>query len=224
MWHGYLPNARTGQIYGYRVQGPFEPERGHRFNANKLLIDPYAKSFAGSFRWTDAHCGYRGRAGPRRSRRFDRRDRRLGDAEMQGRRQGGELGRRPRLPHTLDRHGDPRGARQGIHRDESRRAGRVARNVRADSRIRRRSQTQLRLGVTAVELLPVHEFIDERMLVQNDLVNYWGYNSIGVLCAGGAMPASRRGSRDPLVERARDGPRCIGPGTRRFSTSSTSNT
>jgi glycogen operon protein len=76
IWHGYLPDARPGLIYGYRVHGPYEPERGHRFNPNKLLTDPYAKSFAGSFRWTDAHCGYRvGQAkGGRGDLSFDRRD------------------------------------------------------------------------------------------------------------------------------------------------------
>ena len=59
VWHAYLPDARPGLIYGYRVDGPYEPDRGHRFNPNKLVIDPYARAFAGQFRWTDAHYGYR---------------------------------------------------------------------------------------------------------------------------------------------------------------------
>jgi len=58
VWHGYLPDARPGLVYGYRVYGPYAPAQGHRFNPNKLLIDPYARAFAGDFRWTDAHYGY----------------------------------------------------------------------------------------------------------------------------------------------------------------------
>ena len=73
VWHIFLPEVRPGQLYGYRVYGPYDPERGARFNPNKLLIDPCAHSFAGHFRWTDAHYGYRvGQA--RADLSFDRRD------------------------------------------------------------------------------------------------------------------------------------------------------
>ena len=73
VWHGYLPDLRPGQLYGYRVHGPYEPENGHRFNPNKLLLDPYAKALSGDLRWHDAHFGYRvGSA--RGTCRFDRRD------------------------------------------------------------------------------------------------------------------------------------------------------
>src|SRR5918993_3591835 len=58
VWHGYLPAARPGTVYGYRVHGPFEPEAGHRFNPNKLLIDPYAREFVGELRWDHALFGY----------------------------------------------------------------------------------------------------------------------------------------------------------------------
>ncbi len=58
IWHGYLPDAHPGQIYGYRVHGPYEPDAGHRFNPNKLLIDPYAKQLVGSLRWSEALFGY----------------------------------------------------------------------------------------------------------------------------------------------------------------------
>src|SRR5512135_3699122 len=58
VWHGYLPRARPGLVYGYRVYGPYEPEEGHRFNSHKLLLDPYAKHIVGQLRWTDAHFGY----------------------------------------------------------------------------------------------------------------------------------------------------------------------
>ena len=59
IWHGYLPEARPGTLYGYRVWGPYDPARGHRFNHHKLLLDPYAKALAGALRWSDAHYGYR---------------------------------------------------------------------------------------------------------------------------------------------------------------------
>jgi isoamylase len=73
IWHGYLPDVRPGQLYGYRVHGPYEPERGHRFNPHKLLLDPYAKALSGPVRWSDAHFGYRV-GHPRADLSFDRRN------------------------------------------------------------------------------------------------------------------------------------------------------
>jgi len=73
VWHGYLPNARPNLLYGYRVHGPYDPPRGHRFNPNKLLIDPYAKALHGRLRWSDAHFGYR-IGSPRGDLSFDTRD------------------------------------------------------------------------------------------------------------------------------------------------------
>ena len=73
VWHGYLNDVSPGQLYGYRVYGPYEPERGHRFNANKLLLDPYAKRLAGRLVWSDAHFAYRA-GSPREDLSFDRRD------------------------------------------------------------------------------------------------------------------------------------------------------
>src|SRR6201994_1743769 len=59
VWHGYLPEARPGTIYGYRVHGPYEPRQGHRFNPHKLLLDPYAKSTVGRLNWSPALFGYK---------------------------------------------------------------------------------------------------------------------------------------------------------------------
>src|SRR5690349_18896904 len=73
VWHGYLNDVSPGQLYGYRVHGPYEPERGHRFNPNKLLLDPYARRLAGRLVWSDAHFGYR-TGSPREDLSFDRRD------------------------------------------------------------------------------------------------------------------------------------------------------
>src|SRR5690606_35143811 len=73
VWHGYLPDARPNLLYGYRVHGPYDPPNGHRFNPNKLLLDPYAKAIHGQIRWSDAHFGYRV-GSPRQDLSFDRRD------------------------------------------------------------------------------------------------------------------------------------------------------
>ena len=73
IWHCYLPDVRPGQLYGYRVHGPYEPEQGHRFNPNKLLIDPYTKLLSGRVVWSDAHFGYRA-GSSRADLSFDRRD------------------------------------------------------------------------------------------------------------------------------------------------------
>src|SRR3954471_20619830 len=72
VWHGYSPDLRPGQLYGYRVYGPYDPHRGPRFNHHKLLLDPYARAWSGPLRWTDAHCGYRIGA-QREDLTFDRR-------------------------------------------------------------------------------------------------------------------------------------------------------
>src|SRR5580765_1680283 len=73
VWHGYLNDVSPGQFYGYRVHGPYEPEKGHRFNPNKLLLDPYAKRLAGHVRWNDTLFGYRTHS-PRADLSLDRRD------------------------------------------------------------------------------------------------------------------------------------------------------
>ena len=73
VWHAYLNDVSPGQLYGYRVHGPYEPEHGHRFNANKLLLDPYARRIAGRLVWSDAHFAYR-TGSAREDLSFDRRD------------------------------------------------------------------------------------------------------------------------------------------------------
>jgi glycogen operon protein len=73
VWHGFLPDVRPGQLYGYRVYGPYDPKNGHRFNHHKLAIDPYAKALSGELHWHDAHFAYRV-GSPREDLSFDRRD------------------------------------------------------------------------------------------------------------------------------------------------------
>ena len=177
IWHGYLPDARPGLLYGYRVHGPYEPRAGHRFNANKLLIDPYAKALQGKLAWTDAHFGYR--LGTRQADlTFDRRDnaRAMPKAIVIDSAYTWGNERRPETPWsetivyelhvrgvTMQREDVPpalRGSFAGLAHPSA------IRHLRA-------------LGVTSVELLPVHAFVDDRVLVERGLVNYWGYNSIG---------------------------------------------
>ena len=114
VWHCYLPEARPGLLYGYRVHGPYAPERGDRFNAHKLLLDPYARLMSGPLRWTDAHYGYR--VGSRRedlSRSIARQ--RVGDAQMPGDRLRVHLGQRHTAADAVGRHPHLRIARQGLH-------------------------------------------------------------------------------------------------------------
>ena len=191
VWHGYLPQAYPGMLYGYRVHGPYEPTAGHRFNPSKLLIDPYAKALRGELRWSDAHFGYR-LGSPREDLSLDRRDNARGmpkcviidSAYTWGDDQPpgipaaqtityethvrGMTMRHPELPEPL------RGTFAGLAHPP------VIEHL-------------VRLGVTAVELLPIHAFVQDRHLVAKGLSNYWGYNSIGFFApeprymAGGAV-------------------------------------
>jgi glycogen operon protein len=177
VWHGYFPDLRPGQLYGYRVHGPYDPANGHRFNPNKLLIDPYAKSLFGEIRWHDAHFGYRvgsARADlvpdTRRDSAFvmpkcvvidtavtwgdDRPPRRpWADTVIYEAHVKGMTAAREDIPEQL------RGTLAGF----------------ADPRV---IDHLVKLGVTAVELMPVQAFFDDRYLVEKKLVNYWGYNTI----------------------------------------------
>jgi glycogen operon protein len=177
VWHGYLPDARPNLLYGYRVHGPFDPQNGHRFNPNKLLLDPYAKAIHGQIRWSDAHFAYRV-GSPRQDLSFDRRDNARGmpkcrvvDSAFTW---GGD--RSPQVPWEeaiiLELHVKGMTMRHP-HVDESRRgtfAGLVSPPI---------IDYLVQLGVTAVEFLPVHAFVNDRHLIQNGLTNYWGYNTIG---------------------------------------------
>ncbi len=177
VWHCYLPEARPGLLYGYRVHGPYKPEKGLRFNDKKLLLDPYAKALHGSLRWHDSLFGYR-LGNPREDLSYDRRnsatlmpkcqvidpaftwadDRRPGtpwhDTVIYELHVKGFTQQHPQVPEAL------RGTYAALATME------VIEYLK-------------RLGVTAVELMPVHAFIDERNLVEKGFRNYWGYNSIG---------------------------------------------
>jgi glycogen operon protein len=177
VWHGYLADVTPGQLYGYRVHGPYEPEKGHRFNANKLLIDPYAKRLAGRLVWSDAHFGYRP-GSPRHDLSFDRRDNARGIPKVVVMDESSDRGRReprPSVPweDTIIYEAHVKGLSK-LREDVPPGLRGSYRALAAPAMI----DHLKRLGVTTIELLPVHGFIDDRALVERKLVNYWGYNTI----------------------------------------------
>ncbi|GJE54346.1 MULTISPECIES: glycogen debranching protein GlgX [Methylobacterium] len=175
VWHGYLPDARPGTIYGYRVHGPYEPKAGHRFNHNKLLIDPYAKGLVGSITWNPALFGYQMETGDdltfddRDSGPYTRRCQVIDPAFTWGRdvkpnvpwektifyetHVKGFTKQHPAVPEKL------RGTYAGLGTPA------VLDYIKS-------------LGVTSVELLPVHAFVQDDYLQEKGLTNYWGYNTI----------------------------------------------
>jgi glycogen operon protein len=179
VWHGYLPDVHPGQLYGYRVHGPYDPEAGHRFNPNKVLLDPYAKAVGRDLRWCDEMFGYRVGDAPEHLS-FDDRDNAasapLGMVVDQAFTWGedqppgiprhkmviyelhvkGFTQRHPAVPDHL------RGTYLGLC---------------SESAIRH----LLELGVNAVELMPVHHRVDDRRLIDQGLRNYWGYNTLAFL-------------------------------------------
>jgi glycogen operon protein len=176
VWHCYLPDVRPGQLYGYRVQGPYEPAHGHRFNAHKVVLDPYAKALGRDVRWCDEMFGYR--VGDETADlSFDERDNAhaapLGVVIDPSFTWGDD--RPPMHPwhETIiyelhvkgftKRHPDVAPELRGTY------AG-LASPAAIDH--------LTRLGVTAVELLPVYHRLDDRHLIEKKLTNYWGYNTL----------------------------------------------
>ena len=177
VWHGYLPNGRAGLIYGYRAHGPYAPQEGHRFNAHKLLLDPYARRIAGTLRWSDALFGYRVNS-PRADLSFDRRDSAPGMLKAIVTDDGFDWGddRPPNVPwsNTVIYESHVRGLtmlREDLRGDER---GTFAALADPDVIDHLR-----RLGITAIELMPIHAFVQDRYLLERRLKNYWGYNTIG---------------------------------------------
>jgi len=177
VWHGYLPEVRPGQLYGYRVHGPYRPEHGHRFNPNKLLIDPYARAIVGELRWHDALFGYT-IGHPDADLSFDERDsapfmprcKVIDPAFTWGSDAPPDVEWHETVIYELHvrgftkRHPDVPEALRGTF------AGLAS--APAIEHLRS-------LGITSVELMPVHAFIDDRHLIDRGLRNYWGYNTLG---------------------------------------------
>ncbi|CAN5420665.1 glycogen debranching protein GlgX [soil metagenome] len=176
VWHGYLPDARPGMLYGYRVHGPYAPEEGHRFNPNKLLLDPYARKLAGKIRWSDVLHGY-----PVRGRRadlgFDKRDSApaMPKAVVTHDAFDWSRDRRPNTPwsETVIYEAHAKGLTKLLDLVPARERGTFA--ALAHPRV---IDHLKRLGVTALELLPIHAFTQDRFLQERGLRNYWGYNTL----------------------------------------------
>ncbi|HET7728703.1 MAG TPA: alpha-amylase family glycosyl hydrolase, partial [Usitatibacter sp.] len=177
-WHGYVPDIGPGQAYGYRVHGPYAPEEGHRFNPNKLLMDPYARADIGQLTWDPAVFAYK-LDDPAKDLSFDERDSApfmpkcvVVDPNFDWARERtwqripwdrtviyethvrGFTRLHPAVPEPA------RGSYAGLAHPE------VVKYIKS-------------LGVTSVELLPVHTFVNDSFLLERGLTNYWGYNSIG---------------------------------------------
>jgi glycogen operon protein len=179
IWHVYLPDVRPGQLYGYRVHGPYEPSEGHRFNPAKLLIDPYAKAVTENIEWTDELFGYT-IGDPERDLSCDDRD---------------SAGAMPKcvVVDPAFTWGDDRAPRTPWNRTviyECHVRGMTKRHPLVPEELRGTFLGMASdpivdhltsLGVTAVELMPVHQFLSERDLIDKGLTNYWGYNSIAFL-------------------------------------------
>src|SRR5438552_116319 len=187
-WHCYLPGLKPGQLYGYRVHGPYAPERGERCNSAKLLIDPYAKALAGELNWDAPVFGYR-----------------LGDRNEDLSRDSND-----------DAWGVPKGVVTTSHFDwendrppltplndsiiyELHVKGFTAAHPDIPPEIRgtyaglghpAAIEHLKKLGITAVELMPVHEFVDDTHLLKRGLRNYWGYNSISYFAPESRYSAS----------------------------------
>ncbi len=177
IWHTYLPDVRPGQLYGYRVFGPYAPAEGHRFNPNKLLLDPYAKSVTGSVQWTDAIFGYQ--VGED-DQSFDERDSAPGMPRCAVIDPSFTWGddRPPAIPwnRTIIYEAHVKGLTM-LHPGVAEDLRGTFLGVASDPIV----DHLLALGVTAIELMPVHYFVDDRHLVERGLRNYWGYNSINFL-------------------------------------------
>jgi len=180
VWHGYVPNLKAGQVYGYRVDGPYEPQNGHRFNPQKLLIDAYAKEIVGEINWTDSHSN------PAKDNAADTVKARV-TAPLQS-----PIAPMPKTPMAdsviYELH--PKGY------------------TAADSKIPKHlrgtyaglaSQSSLDylkdLGVTAVELLPVHAKVNDSWLAKLGLKNFWGYNTLSFFAPEPEYAADKKNAR-----------------------------
>ncbi len=198
VWHGYLPEARPGQLYGYRVHGPYDPSQGHRFNPNKVVLDPYAKAIGRMVQWNNFEMfGYEV-GSPQADLSYDARDNAalaplavvIDPAFTWGADERlntpwhrtviyelhvkGFTAKHPGIPEHM------RGTYEALTTDAA-------------------LEHLTRLGVTAVELMPVHHHTDDRHLVDRGLTNYWGYNTLSFL-APDLRYSTRRGHGESVLE------------------------
>jgi glycogen operon protein len=188
VWHVFLPDARPGQVYGFRVSGPYDPERGLRFNSSKLLLDPYAKAIAGAVNWADEMFGYV--VGDEKE-----------DLTQDFRDDAWGVPKSIVIDTGFDWQGEKKPATP-LHESVIYEV-----HVKGFSKVWHELPEQLRgtyaglgsqpaidyfkkLGVTALELLPVHAHSDDKPLADRGLTNYWGYNTIGFFAPHGEYSSS----------------------------------
>jgi isoamylase len=191
VWHGFLPDVRPGQLYGYRVEGPYDPAKGHRFNPNKVLLDPYAKAIVGEVQWANEMFGYT-IGDPAADFSFDRHD----NATLTPK----AIVADPRFDW-----GDDIAPNRPLHESVIYEV-----HVKGFSELWSAIPENLRgtyaglgspeaikylkdLGVTAVELLPVHQHVTSKHLIDKGLTDYWGYNTIGFFAPNSAYTVDRNG-------------------------------
>ncbi len=177
VWHVYIPGLGPGQLYGYRVHGPYEPEKGHRFNPNKLLLDPYAKAINGNIKWDHAVFGYQiGSPGE---------DMSFNDSDS-----AGFMPKSVVIHPDFDWQGDVppnipyhNTVIYEIHiKGFTQLWDRIPENIRGTyAAIAHPASIEYlkQLGITAVELMPIHHFVADHHLIEKGLTNYWGYNTLG---------------------------------------------
>ena len=193
VWHIHVAGLRAGCVYGFRAHGPYAPEEGHRFNPHKLLIDPYARALQGALKWSDAVMGYRV-GSPRGDLGFDTRDSafavpksRVIDPSFDW---GDDAPPRTPAAQTVIYEAHLRGLTMRHPGVPPAQRGTYA-GLASDAMLAH-LQT---LGITAVELLPIHAFIDERFVTTKGLRNHWGYNTLGFFA-----PEPRYSAKSALTE------------------------
>ncbi|WP_298216309.1 glycogen debranching protein GlgX [Acidocella sp.] len=201
VFHGYLPQARPGLLYGFRAHGPYIPEAGHRFNPHKLLLDPYARKLAGRLRWSDALFGYH-IGSPREDLSYDRRD---------------SAGFMPKamVVHEKFEWGPGAPPRRGWDETviyEAHLRGLTIKHPEIEESERGRFaalgnpwmiEYLHSLGVTAIELLPVHAFLQENFLLKRGVSNYWGYSTLAYFAPEPSYLGGPDGTLDEIRETVR---------------------
>ncbi|MEJ7556707.1 MAG: glycogen debranching protein GlgX [Pedobacter sp.] len=195
IWHVYIPGIQPGQCYGYRVHGAFEPTEGHRFNSNKLLIDPYAKAISGTVNWHESLYGYK-----------------FGEDDLSF----SELDSAPFVPKSVVI--NPAYDWEGVEAPNTSYHQSIIyeAHVKGLTKLHPEIPEEIRgtysaiahpviidhlksLGITAIELMPIHQFINDNALTERGLTNYWGYNTIGFF-----SPDARYSSKGALGGQVRE--------------------
>jgi isoamylase len=192
IWHGYVPDIGPAQLYGYRVHGPYEPEAGHRFNPNKLMLDPYARAHTGELQWDPAIFAYQMESGDDLT--YDERDSApfmpksvVVDPNFDWQ---GEPNRRPvAWDRTIFYETHVKGFTKKHPAGPE-----ELRGTYAGLGVREVIDYVKSIGISSIELLPVHTFINDSHLLEKGLTNYWGYNSIGFFAPDPRYAADRANS------------------------------